>query len=166
MTLPHNSIPILTGEVAEEFNRQVEYNSKYLAGSQYSAEKEAWCRRIVENSRLINQTCRASKCCNLIDKMNQRIVMPTIGEILNEELFIPMGLSAYKVAKGINVPVSRIQAILRNRRRITVDTSLRLAKFFGMSDDYFISLQNDIDIRNLKIEIAEELDKIKTFVMV
>ena len=165
MTLPINTIPVLTGKVAEDFNRQVEYNSKYLAGSQYSAEKEAWCRRIVENSRLINQTCRASKCCNLIDKMNQRIVMPTIGEILNEELFIPMGLSAYKVAQAINVPVSRIQDILHDRRRITVDTSLRLAKLFGVSDNYFISLQDDIDIRNLKVELVEVLDKIKTFVV-
>ena len=65
--------------------------------------------------------------------------------------------------KAINVPVSRIQDILHDRRRITVDTSLRLAKFFGVSDDYFIFLQDDIDIRNLKIEIASELDKIKTF---
>ena len=75
-----------------------------------------------------------------------------------------MDLSAYKVAQAINVPVSRIQDILHDRRRISVDTSLRLAKFFGVSDDYFISLQDDIDIRNLKIEIAAELDKIKTFV--
>ena len=62
--------------------------------------------------------------------------------------------------------ISRIQDILHDRRRITVDTSLRLAKFFGVSDDYFISLQDDIDIRNLKIELAEELEKIKTFVPV
>ena len=95
--------------------------------------------------------------------MSKHIKTPTIGEILNEEFFTPMGLSAYKVAQAINVPVSRIQDILHDRRRITVDTSLRLAKFFGVSDDYFISLQDDIDIRNLKIEIASELDKIKTF---
>ena len=89
----------------------------------------------------------------------------TIGKILDEEFFAPMGLSADKVAKAINVPVSRIQDILRDHRRITVDTSLRLAKFFGISDNYFISLQDDIDIRNLKVELAEELDKIKTFVV-
>ena len=102
---------------------------------------------------------------NTIQKvaMNKHIETPTIGEILNEEFFTPMGLSAYKVAQAINVPVSRIQDILHDRRRITVDTSLRLAKFFGVSDDYFISLQDDIDIRNLKLEIAEELNKIKTF---
>ena len=95
--------------------------------------------------------------------MRKHIKTPTIGEILNEEFFIPMGLSAYKVAQAINVPVSRIQDILHDRRRITVDTSLRLAKFLGVSDDYFISLQDDIDIRNLKTELSEELDDIKPF---
>lgn len=78
--------------------------------------------------------------------------MSTIGEILKEKFLTSMGLSAYKVVKAINVPVSRIQDILHDRRRITVDTSLRLAKFFGVSDNYFISLQDDIDIRNLKVE--------------
>ena len=95
--------------------------------------------------------------------MKKHIKTPTIGEILNEEFFTPMGLSAYKVAQAINVPVSRIQDILHDRRRITVDTSLRLAKFLGVSDDYFISLQDDIDIRNLKTELSEELDEIKPF---
>ena len=68
-------------------------------------------------------------------------------------------LSFYQKGVGENRP-----SWLNDRRRITVDTSLRLAKFFGVSDDYFISLQDDIDIRNLKIELAEELEKIKTFV--
>lgn len=95
--------------------------------------------------------------------MKKYIKTPTIGEILNEEFFKPMGLSAYKVAQAINVPVSRIQDILHDRRRITVDTSLRLAKFLGVSDDYFISLQDDIDIRNLKIELSKELEEIKPF---
>ncbi|WP_297946554.1 HigA family addiction module antitoxin [uncultured Fibrobacter sp.] len=95
--------------------------------------------------------------------MKKYIKTPTIGEILNEEFFTPMGLSAYKVAQAINVPVSRIQDILHDRRRITVDTSLRLAKFLGVSDDYFISLQDDIDIRNLKIGLSKELEEIKPF---
>jgi addiction module HigA family antidote len=95
--------------------------------------------------------------------MKKYIKTPTIGEILNEEFFTPMGLSAYKVAQAINVPVSRIQDILHDRRRISVDTSLRLAKFLGVSDDYFISLQDDIDIRNLKIELSKELEEIKPF---
>ena len=95
--------------------------------------------------------------------MTDFIETPKISEILYEEFMEPSGISAYKLAHDIHVPVSRIQDILHDRRRITVDTSLRLAKFLGVSDDYFISLQDDIDIRNLKIELSEELDGIKPF---
>ena len=63
---------------------------------------------------------------------NSRIETPSIGEILQEEFMIPMGLSAYKLAQDIKVPVSRIQDILHGRRKITADTSLRLAKLFGV----------------------------------
>ena len=89
--------------------------------------------------------------------MERMIPTPTIGEILQEEYLIPMGISAYKLAQEIHVPTSRIQDILHGRRKITVDTSLRLAKYFGVSDKYFIDLQNDIDIRDLKLTMAEEL---------
>ena len=95
--------------------------------------------------------------------MAEYIETPTMGEILNEEFLIPLGLSAYKVAQEIKVPTSRIQDILHNRRRITVDTSLRLAKFFGVSDGYFMALQDDIDIRNAKLELAPQLEEIKVY---
>ncbi|MGI5100461.1 HigA family addiction module antidote protein [Treponema vincentii] len=95
--------------------------------------------------------------------MTDYIETPTMGEILSEEFLIPLGLSAYKLAQAINVPVSRIQDILHNRRKITVDTSLRLAKFFGVTDGYFIALQDDIDIRNAKLELASQLEEIKTY---
>jgi len=95
--------------------------------------------------------------------MNNFIETPTIGEILSEEFLIPLGISAYKLAQEINVPVSRIQDILHNRRKITVDTSLRFAKFFGLSDGYFMSLQNDIDLRNAKLELAPQLEEIKVY---
>ena len=96
--------------------------------------------------------------------MAEYIETPTMGEILNEEFLIPLRLSAYKVAQEIKVPTSRIQDILHNRRRITVDTSLRLAKFFGVSDGYFMALQDDIDIRNAKLELAPQLEEIKAYV--
>ena len=95
--------------------------------------------------------------------MAEYIETPTMGEILNEEFLIPLRLSAYKVAQEIKVPTSRIQDILHNRRRITVDTSLRLAKFFGVSDGYFMALQDDIDIRNAKLELATQLEEIKAY---
>ena len=93
---------------------------------------------------------------------NNRIETPSIGEILQEEFMIPMGLSAYQLAQDIKVPVSRIQDILHGRRKITADTSLRLAKLFGVSDAYFLDMQNEIDMRNLKILLADELAEIHT----
>ena len=88
---------------------------------------------------------------------------PSIGEILREEFMEPMELSAYGIAQAIHVPVSRIQDILHNRRKITIDTSLRLAKLFGVSDEYFINMQNDIDIRMQKRKLDLELQQIKTY---
>ena len=79
--------------------------------------------------------------------MERMIPTPTMGEILQEEFLEPMGISEYKLAQEIHVPISRIQDILRDRRKITVDTSLRLAKYFGVSDKYFLDMQNDIDVR-------------------
>ena len=61
MAFPFVYIPVLTGKVAEEFNRQAEYNAKYLAGSEYSAEREAWCREIIENSKKALEKLKFSK---------------------------------------------------------------------------------------------------------
>lgn len=92
--------------------------------------------------------------------MPNYITTPTISEILIEEFMKPYGISAYRLAQDIHVPVSRIQDILHDRRKITADTSLRLAKYFGVSAKYFLDIQTDIDIRNLKLSEQEELDSI------
>ena len=81
-----------------------------------------------------------------------KIKTPKISEILKEEFMVPFNLSAYALAKGIGVPTSRIQDILHDRRKITAETSIRLGRFFGLSDEYFLNLQTDIDIRNAKKE--------------
>ena len=94
--------------------------------------------------------------------MKKHIDSPKMGEILKEEFMKPYKLSAYKLAQGINVPVSRVQDILHDRRKITVDTSLRLGKYFGVSDSYFLNIQNDIDIRNAKHELEAEIARIQT----
>lgn len=88
-------------------------------------------------------------------KIKKFIETPTISEILFEEFMEPNNISAYKLAKEINVPISRIQDIIHNRKKLTVDTSLRLARFFGVSDKYFLGMQNDIDIRNSKKGVNE-----------
>ena len=92
--------------------------------------------------------------------MTNRIESPTIGEILKEEFLNPMGISAYRLARDIGVPVSRIQDILHDRRKITVDTSLCLGKYLGVSDLYFLNLQNNIDVRNEKALLEDELNRI------
>ena len=92
--------------------------------------------------------------------MSRIIETPAAGEILREEFMEPLGISSYKLAKDIGVPVSRIQDILHNRRKITAETSLRLARYFGVSDKYFLDIQNDIDIRNLKEQIGDALNSI------
>ena len=89
------------------------------------------------------------------------IPTPTIGEILREEFMEPINLSAYRVAKEIGVPTSRIQDILHDRRQITVDTSIRLGRLCGISDRYFLNLQNDIDIRNAETENSNDFNQIK-----
>jgi addiction module HigA family antidote len=93
--------------------------------------------------------------------MAKRIDTPKISEILFEEFMEPLGISAYKLAKDIHVPVSRVQDILHDRRGITVDTSLRLGRYFGVSESYFLNLQNEIDLRNTKLKLSEELESIQ-----
>ena len=94
--------------------------------------------------------------------MTDYIQTPKISEILSEEFMQPLAISSYKLAKDIHVPVSRIQEILHDRRRITADTSVRLGKYFGLSPQYFLNLQNDIDIRNINHSQGEDIDQIKT----
>jgi len=95
--------------------------------------------------------------------MDMYISTPKVSEILVEEFMDPMGLSAYKLAQEIHVPVSRIQDIIHDRRKITADTSLRLSRFFGVSDRFFLDIQNDIDLRELKIQMNEEIQSIKPY---
>jgi len=95
--------------------------------------------------------------------MTEFIETPKMSEILLEEFMEPMGISAYRLAQEIHVPVSRVQDILHDRRKITVDTSLRLAKFFGVSDRFFLDMQNDIDTREMKVSMKEELAEIRPY---
>ena len=95
--------------------------------------------------------------------MTKYIPLLAIGEILKEEFIDPMDISAYRLAKDINVPVSGIQDIIMGRRKITADTSLRLARYFCVSDKYFLNIQNDIEVRELKTQMADDIDRIKPY---
>lgn len=90
----------------------------------------------------------------------KHIEAPKISEILKEEFMIPYHLSAYRLAKDIDVPISRIQDLLHDRRKITAETSIKLGKYFGLSEKHFLNLQNDIDIREAKELFASSVNKI------
>lgn len=95
--------------------------------------------------------------------MKDYIETPKIGEILYEEFMKPLGVSSYRLAKDIDVPVSRIQDILHDRRRMTADTSVRLAKYFGLSERFFIDIQTDIEIREAKLKSITAIERIVPF---
>ena len=85
------------------------------------------------------------------------------GEVLQEEFLIPLKISAYKLAKEINIPQTRISDIIHGKRRITADTALRLSRFFGTSTAFWLGLQNEYDIEEEKRKQLEELEKIQRY---
>jgi antitoxin HigA-1 len=81
------------------------------------------------------------------------------GVILAEEFLTPLGLSAYALAKAIGVPRNRITGIVHGERAITTDTALRLARFFGMSPEFWLGLQMDYDLETTRAAISGRLDR-------
>ena len=80
------------------------------------------------------------------------------GEILLEEFLTPMGISQYRLAKDISVPARRINEIVHGKRAITPDTALRLSRFFGMSERFWINLQTRYDLEAEKDRLADRLE--------
>ncbi|MGD0466332.1 MAG: HigA family addiction module antitoxin [Gammaproteobacteria bacterium] len=85
------------------------------------------------------------------------------GEILREEFILLMGLSQNKLARSINVPPRRINEIVLEKRSITADTALRLAKFFGTSPDFWMNLQQEYDLEEKRKQIKNILGHIVHF---
>lgn len=79
------------------------------------------------------------------------------GEQLREEFMKPLGLSAYRLAKELDVPVSRIQDLVAERRAVTGDTALRLARYFGTTPEFWLNLQRDFDLEVAHIEVGERI---------
>lgn len=85
---------------------------------------------------------------------------PTPGEILLEEFLKPMNISQYRLAKEIGVPQRRIGEIVAGKRAVTVDTGLRLSRYFGTSDEFWTGLQLSYDQACAKDSLADVLAKI------
>lgn len=86
---------------------------------------------------------------------------PHPGEILAEEFLRPLGLSQNALARSIHVPPRRINEVVLGKRAVTADTDLRLARYFGVSEGFFLGLQADYDLMQRKREIAAELEAIR-----
>lgn len=96
----------------------------------------------------------------------KRLKPITPGEILLEDFLKPMGLSQYRLAKEIGVPAQRIGDIVAGKRGITADTDLRLCKFFGLSNGYWLRAQAAHDTEVAECKLGPELTKIKPWVSV
>ena len=95
----------------------------------------------------------------------RKVLYPRPGEILLEEFLVPMGITQYRLAKEIGVQQRRIGEIIAGTRAITPDTGLRLSRFFGLNDGFWIGLQSDHDTAIERDRIASELKKIKPWKM-
>ena len=95
--------------------------------------------------------------------MTAKVPWPHPGEILLHEFLEPMGLTQYRLAKEIGVPQRRIGEIVAGTRSITVDTGLRLSRFFGTSDEFWAGLQLDYDAAVAKEKMADVLGQIRRF---
>jgi addiction module HigA family antidote len=84
------------------------------------------------------------------------------GEVLFEEFLNPFDISAYKLAKDIGIPQTRVSEILKGNRRITADTALRLSKYFGNSAKFWLGLQDDYDLEEERNAKSNQIDTIPT----
>jgi addiction module HigA family antidote len=93
--------------------------------------------------------------------MARRKKLPPIppGEILLEEFLVPLGLSQYRLAKDTSVPPRRINEIVRGQRSISADTALRLARYFGTSEQFWLNLQAHYDLEKEKDRLGKRLEQ-------
>ncbi len=93
--------------------------------------------------------------------MARRKKLPPIhpGEILHEEFLVPLDISQYRLAKDTSVPPRRINEIVRGQRSISADTALRLARYFGTSERFWLNLQSHYDLEKEKDRLGKRLER-------
>jgi len=83
------------------------------------------------------------------------------GEILREEFLKPMGMSVYELAKRLHVPVPRLNDIVLKKRGVSADTAVRLSRFFGTTEQFWLGLQSAYEVSLVKAEHSEEIERIE-----
>ena len=94
--------------------------------------------------------------------VNKFIETPTIGEIIKEEFLDPLSITPYRLSKDLNVSTSTVLDLIHNKRKISVEMALRLSKYFGNTYKFWLNLQNEIEGRNVRAKMEDELNKIST----
>jgi addiction module HigA family antidote len=98
----------------------------------------------------------------MVAEYEETIVEPLHpGRLLREEFLLPMGITPYRLAKDIDVPVQRIHELVHERRGITADTALRLSRYFGMSEGYWMNAQKHYELEVEKDRIGAALEGIR-----
>jgi addiction module HigA family antidote len=100
-----------------------------------------------------------SKSATIIDRADW-LKNPTPGDVLLEDFLKPLALSQTALARAIGVPPRRINEIVLGKRAVTADTDLRLSRYWGLSEGYWLGLQIDYDLMERRRQIGSELDKI------
>ena len=88
---------------------------------------------------------------------NMRPIHP--GEILREEFLLPLGMTAHALAMAIRVPAPRIHDIVREKRSVSPDTALRLARYFGTTPEFWMNLQSAFDLRTARLQTMETIER-------
>ncbi len=98
--------------------------------------------------------------------MTNEAIIPPIhpGEILIDEYLEPLGVTQHRLAVAVGVPPRRLNEIVHGKRRITPDTALRLARYFGTSERFWLNLQDRYDIEIERDRLADELNAIEPFI--
>ena len=98
----------------------------------------------------------------MAEEFEETIVEPLHpGRLLRDEFLLPMGVTPYRLAKDIDVPVPRIHELVHERRGITADTALRLSRYFGMSEGYWMNAQKHYELEVEKERIGAALEAIQ-----
>ena len=92
--------------------------------------------------------------------MDDKIELPKIGDIIAKEFLEPLGITPYRLAKDLGVSTSSILDLVHGKRRISVEMALRLSKYFGTSSKFWLNMQNELDLREVKEKLKSDLDKI------
>lgn len=95
---------------------------------------------------------------DVIDTEASAIAPTHPGEILREEFLDPLRITPYRLAKDIGVPMTRISAILAGERAITAETALRLGRYFGMTAEFWLGLQEQYDLDRARAELGDRLE--------